>query len=430
MMKANRRVLILAYYFPPLGMGGVQRAVKFVKYLPQFGWTPEVITVKPVHYHAMDPSLLDKIDKTIISRTGSLDPLRLLYKLKKHGSQANPANFSSASSTLYRQLSRWFCIPDDKILWTPFAIKKALDRHKAEPFDAIITTSPPHSVHLAGMAVKSQTKLPWLADFRDGWWFEPHEQLPTTLHSYLNKRLLQSIIKHIDVGITISQGLADTFQRITSREFSVIPNGFDDDDFKSINPVKDSDKFTISYCGTLTSQMNPETFLKAMEIAIDKHETMRSKIQLHWIGKSIGINLQELLESYNLKQYSQIMDYVDHHQAISYMKTSHALLFLLPPAYGPGVITGKVFEYIAAGTEILTMAREGDAMEIIRQTGRAREMSIDNPSVAADVIIELYEQWHSGKLDRGVDESTDLRKYTRKEQTRELADQLNSIIGA
>ncbi|KPL02135.1 MAG: hypothetical protein AMJ73_09210, partial [candidate division Zixibacteria bacterium SM1_73] len=196
----ERKVLLITYYFPPMGMGGVQRTSKFAKYLPGFGWTPFVLTVKDVHYWAEDPSLLEELPPEVkVIRTGSFDPLRISFKLKSLFKKRKQRNKYVKESTAQRsKLSSWLFFPDSKIGWVPFALLSGLNLIRKERIDLIFTTSPPPSLHLVGYLLKLLTGKPWVVDFRDPWTGYKFEIFPTRLHLFLKNQLVRLIIKNAD----------------------------------------------------------------------------------------------------------------------------------------------------------------------------------------------------------------------------------------
>ena len=424
MADAARRVLILAYYFPPMGMGGVQRIGKFVKYLPQFGWTPEVITVKSVHYHASDPALLDDIPSVKVHRTESLDPLRL--SLLFHRRKGDVKTLTAGHGKLKILLDR-LLIPDNKRLWLPFALWRALKLHRARPFDAIMTTSPPHSAHLAGCLLKKMLGIPWLADFRDGWWFEPHEKRHTDWVQRRNENQLRRVFNSLNAAITVSEDLVQQFQNRTGRPVYLIHNGYDTDDFPAEDASQCNPCFTLSYCGTLTAHMHPASFLDGVALALKQEPELETKLHLRWIGQAVGLDLHSELEERGLEALSEHAGYLSHGQAIEAMMSSHALLFLLPRAYGPGVITGKIFEYLATGKPILAMARTGEASALIDRFSAGQRIDPENVQGAAQWIINAYRQWKTQSLPVHPVNRQELRTLTRQAQTRQLASYLDKI---
>ncbi len=201
-------------------MGGTQRTAKFVKYLPDFGWEPIVLTVKDVAYFAKDESLLQDVMKAKVIRTGSLDPQRMLSIFRRRKAAVN-SETREPGVQRWEALSRliaWFLVPDAKILWIPFVISRALFAIKQGNINCLLTTGPPHSVHLAGIILKKLTHLPLVLDFRDGWSKGNFQNEPTKLHRRLNRYLEKSVLEKADGVVAVSNRLADSLKgKITER---------------------------------------------------------------------------------------------------------------------------------------------------------------------------------------------------------------------
>ncbi|NQT25200.1 glycosyltransferase, partial [candidate division KSB1 bacterium] len=230
-----KRVLIISYYFPPMGMGGVQRMTKFARYLSDFGWEPTVLTVKPVAYYAHDPSLLDEVKGVRIERTESLDPLRLLQLLHKKGDVKTSQTPKGGGwlSRINNWFTRWFLIPDSKVLWRPFAKRAIQKLHKKTSFDLVMTSSPPHSAHALGAWMQSQYDIPWVADFRDDWMGEEYERGPTYLHNTINHSMARRIVRQTDAVISVSPPISQHLEFLRGSDVLTLYNGFDANDFKS-----------------------------------------------------------------------------------------------------------------------------------------------------------------------------------------------------
>ena len=205
-----KEVLIISYYFPPLGMGGVQRPAKWAKYLPEFGWKPVVITVKDIVYYAYDYSILREIEEVPVFRTESLDPLRVSKWFRVDKNNENSGSRSKKFGVLFRKFLNYWFIPDIRILWVPFVVIKAYkilkyDKH----IKAVITTSPPNSVHVAGYILKKIFGVPWIADLRDDWLFEIETRSLTVFHKRVNRWILRKTLKFADGIVTVSAGIAE-----------------------------------------------------------------------------------------------------------------------------------------------------------------------------------------------------------------------------
>ncbi len=207
-----KRVLILAYYFPPLGMGGVQRVAKWVKFLPRFGWAPHILTVQPIRYHAFDASLLAEVDGIPVTRTESLDPARLAKRFfPRSENAAVPAQSVSSSGRLQKWL-RFLLLPDSKIGWYPIAVRTARRLIDTLQPEAIISTSPPLTAHLVALHIKKSFGLPWVADFRDGWLGGEYVPTPTALHRFFHRRWARQVLKQADTVLAVSEPILKSLE--------------------------------------------------------------------------------------------------------------------------------------------------------------------------------------------------------------------------
>ena len=423
-----KRVLIIAYYFPPMGAGGVQRTVKFARYLPEFGWKPVVLTVKDVLYHAHDASLLNEIKGCQIVRTGSLDPQRLLWKLSRfrgqktnEGMRQHPSRFVEF---LNQNVFSWLLTPDTKRLWLPHLMPKAKEIIREKKIDILFTTSPPQSVHLAGLNLKRKIGLPWVADFRDNWKTKQYERPPTSLHQRINERMIRRVLEEADKIVSVSDPITQDLQRRSGRggnDFSTILNGYDKSDFEGI-PSRSNESFTITYCGALDPTRNPEVFLKGVAQAIRRNPEIREELSIRFLGTAWGIDVAVMIRTMGLDDCVEIIGYVSHRQCLEYLMSSDLLLLLISEESGSEIITGKLFEYLASGKPIMAIAPGGEAGKLIVNHARGVVVPPDAVQAVADQIIRSFALWKRGDLKISVKRWEGLDAYQRKSQAKQLAD--------
>ncbi|MFH1335332.1 MAG: glycosyltransferase, partial [Candidatus Zixiibacteriota bacterium] len=339
------KVLIISYYFPPMGMGGVQRVTKFTKYLPLFGWKPIVLTVKEVNYLAEDHSLLKELPKEAkIIRTGSFDPLRILFIWRKLlGNRKQKGYAVHSGRAKWSQLFSWFDVPDSKLGWIPFALLTGLKLYRKEKFDLIFSSSPPPSLHLTGYLLKFITGIPWIADFRDPWVGYQMEIFPTPFHRFLKTKMENMIIRRADRVITANPAIKEDFERRHPgiKYFHLLDQGYDEEDFDT-TPGQPSEIFTLGYLGTFSPDCDPKPVFVALGELIGENRIPREKIRLVHYGLSIGMNLNALIEKYNLKDVVQSKGYLYHREALMEMKK--VSLSLLVTSDNPLIFPAKVFE--------------------------------------------------------------------------------------
>ena len=355
-MNSPRKVLVITYYWPPAGGPGVQRVLKFVKYLPEFGWRPIVLTVKKGEFPALDETLLQDIPvDCLVHKTNSFEP-NLLYKKfigLNDGESIPVAVLAEKKPGWKKRLSNWlrltFFVPDAKIGWMPYAVKAGTDIIKKEKPDLILSSSPPPTVHLIARGLAKRHKLKWVADFRDPWTGIHYYQRQSrfVLSERFDHDLEQQVLQDADQIITVSKSVERELQRkMAPRRCTVIYNGFDADDFKNLVAPRQSDKFTLAYTGSFKANQNPDDLWAALQ-DLARNDDFKTHFKLHLTG-NVHEAIKDSLERYQLSQYVMLEKYVPHTQAISNMRNSAALLFIIPDAPdNKGILTGKLFEYLA-----------------------------------------------------------------------------------
>ena len=423
-----KKVLIITYYWPPGSGSGVQRFLKFTKYLNSFGWQPVILTVKNGNFTSIDHTLLEDIpNNTPVYRSYSLEPFywyNLLLKRKSNSSTAGSIGIGDKSViqkiALYIRAN--FFIPDARIGWNRLAYRVAKKIFKQHKIDAIITTGPPQSTHLIGERIKNNFNLPWIVDLRDPWTTVFYNSLfPRTENSKLkDKRMEDRIVKSADAITVVSEGLVSEFQS-RNENISLIYNGYDESDF-NITKRKSIDKFKITYVGNLMSNQNIESFWAALSNLINKNKIFKEKIVLELVG-NIDPSVYLSIEQFGLKSYIKKVGFVDHHQSVEYMINSDLLLFVIPNSEDNfKIITGKLFEYLATGNDILSIGPiEGDASKILKKLNHFSMIDYTNVSEIENTILDSF------NLKKREYKMNHISKYSRYKQTEKLADLLNKI---
>lgn len=429
-----KKALIITYYWPPSGGAGVQRWVKFVKYLPNFGFEPIVLTVDPdcANYPVLDESLADEITADLqVFYTKTSEPFNL-YKKATNTLTIPQAGFANESNVgLLQKITRFirgnFFIPDARKGWNKFALKKARELIKKHEIKAVITTSPPHSSQLIGLSLKKDFNIKWIADLRDPWTdiYYYDQMYHTSLAKRADRSLEKQVLKQADHVITVSNTIESLFySKIRSVErdkFIVIPNGFDEEDFKKTTPVEKG-KFIIAYTGTLATTYNIESFLKAV---LKLSEEIKSdKILVRFVG-IVTEKYKRLIRNTNLSNITEFVDHVKHAESIKFLQQSSILFLAIPDVqHNEGILTGKLFEYLGSGKSILAIGPvNGDASNIIRECNAGEMFDYGDQDKIFDFLKQKYDQWESGKIYQ--DEIDKVSKYSRKKLTKKLADLIN-----
>jgi glycosyltransferase involved in cell wall biosynthesis len=428
-LRKEKKVLFITYYFPPMGMGGVQRATKFVKYLPVFGWKSFVLTVKDVEYLAQDYSLLEELPpETEVIRTGSFDPLRISFILKSFlGRRKQKEKSVKGNRVLRSKLSSWFFFPDNKIGWLPFALLSGLKIAREERIDLIFTTSPPPSSHLVGYFLKLLTGKPWVADFRDPWIGYRFEIYPTWLHLFLKNQLTKLILKNADRVIFANPSITKTMteQYSEAKKIEIINQGYDERDFETGVSQK-PELFTIGYLGTFSPDCDPEPFFWALRNLIDQKLIPKDKIKFIHVGLSLRIDLDGLIERYDLKEVWEGKGYLPHKEALKQMK--NASIFLLVTSDNPLVFPAKVFEYLTFKKPILSIVpQESEVGKLISKMKFGRVISPEDKNGIAEALLHYFSNFKKITLSLSQNEQ-EINRFERKHLTSKLASLFNEMI--
>ena len=418
------KVLIITYYWPPAGGSGVQRWLKFVKYLQEFGIEPVVYTVENANYLKQDASLLNEVPMGVeILKQPIWEPTALLFWKKSKQQTKGISNVSKGGFLSFIRGN--FFIPDPKVFWVKPSVsylQKYLDNHT---IDVIISTGPPHSTHLIAEKLHQKNTVKWLADFRDPWsdlyYNKDFNQLAFAKNK--NKRLEERILRNSDCILTVSNSLKEELEK-TAKKVEVITNGFDDEFSASNNVILDT-KFSISYIGLLPKQSNPKLLFKVLKGLCKESEIFKKDLKLNFIG-DISEEVKVEILANKLDENTDFVGYVSHQEAIAYQNKSQVLLLLIPNVKNnEGILTGKLFEYLKAKRPILAIGPEkGDLATILQETNSGVIVNFDAEEKLKLEIVALYQKYKEDKLTVNF---SNIEKYHRKELTKKLAFILKSL---
>lgn len=426
-----KKILYITYYWPPSGGAGVQRSLKFVKYLPEFQIQPVVLTVdeNKATYPLTDNTLLKEVPKDLeIVRTDSFEALQILSKVSSkskipYGGFANPGK-EKFSQKVLRFIRGNFFIPDARKGWVDYALKAASRIITEKNIDTVVISSPPHSSQLIGLALKKKfPKLNWIADLRDPWTdiYYYKGMLHTPFAKAKDRRLEREVLEQCSAAIVVSDDIKRLFlqksKAIAAGKVHVIPNGFDDVDFEiGVEPVKD--KFLITYVGTIADSYNSEIFFSSVSKL--KQQFPALPLGIRFVG-SVSGQVLEYLEKYNLKNHTEIIGHVSHDEAIRYMQQSSLLLLIIPHIQNDkGILTGKLFEYIGAKRPILGVGPvDGDAAKIMHECNAGQMFSREQEHELEIWLKDAVNRWEKNSSFR--DSSVNAEKYSRYELAGKLA---------
>jgi glycosyltransferase involved in cell wall biosynthesis len=439
----ENKVLFITYLFPPVGGGGVQRSSKFAKYLPHHGWKPLVLTVKEAYDFYLDETLLADIgDDIIIYRSVSIEPMKWIRKiLKRKVEKENEQKINNKQNVrkslkpgFLVKLKTYLLIPDNEILWLPFAIWKGVRIIKKERPQVIYSTAAPYTDHLIAFILAKIFNLPWVADFRDLW--VDRANFPNNrFRLFVDTRLEKMILKNASSVVASTELIAKKFsEKVREQNYTVITNGFDEYDFKPIKKTRDSEKeFRVTYTGIFNKEQNPDNIFYAIREIIDEREDIKEKIKLRFVGQLDNPGDFENVNLFNklkLGSISDIIPYKNHPGVIEEMNKATVLL-LLVGVYpnNESIYTGKIFEYLRSGKPILAVVpTDGVAAELIRKTNSGIVVSNMDVDAIKEGIARLFDLFIKGRLSEQF-KCKNIDQFDRKYLTGILAREFENLTG-
>ena len=432
-----KRVLIITYYWPPSGGSGVQRWLKMSKYLPEYGWQPVIYTAENAEYPVEDPSLeKDVCPEAEVIRRPIAEPYMFYKKFlgikKEQKVKAGFIDESDRKKGWKERLSVWirgnFFIPDARCWWVKPSTKYLKTYLKDHPVDAIVSTGPPHSMHLIAMRLKKTLNLPWIADFRDPWTeIDYYNDLHLTKcsdrkHHRLEHQVLTKADKVVAVGWDMAKGL----ERLGAKDPIVVPNGYDWDLQAGSCTAPLTQGFTLTHIGIIGANRNKHQLWQALQELTADHEGLRKDLKIRLIGQVDQSVIRSIADN-GLQDNTEIIPYLPHDEVLQLQQTSQILLLLInntPSARG--ILTGKLFEYLASGRPILCIGPEdGDAARIITETGSGRTINFDDKEKIKAVIKEHYQNYLNGNLPSV--ENRAIESYSRKALAGEYVNLLKTL---
>jgi glycosyltransferase involved in cell wall biosynthesis len=423
-----KKVLIITYYWPPSGGAGVQRWLKFAKYLPEFGWQPIVLTVDPQYasYPQRDESLLSEVEPNCLVYTTKSFELYNLYKTISGKKEVPYGGFANDSKEgIFQKVSKFlrgnFLLPDPRKGWNRYALKKAIELIGQYNIDTVVTTSPPHSTQLTGLKLKQKFNIRWIADLRDPWtdiyYYSQFNHTPWARR--IDRNYERSVVENADILVTVSEDVkrlfAEKSELAVADKIAVIPNGFDGDDF-TMPVVQTEKRKIITYTGTISDAYDVECLLKAMSRLDDQ---LKAGLLIRFVGK-VPPSVEHQFRATGLEL--EFVGYVDHPKSIEYLFRSDLLLLVIPKVKNNrGILTGKFFEYLASRKPILAIGpTDGDLAKIVQETQCGKLFDYDD----TEGILMYMQHQLSGTGD--IVNSELANQYSRKELTRKMVQFLES----
>jgi glycosyltransferase involved in cell wall biosynthesis len=416
-------VVLVAYYFPPLGGSGVQRVAKWAKYLPQFGWDVTVLTVEPGAYLAFDESLFKEVTNAGVNivRTSTLDPTRT-----RKGNRA-VRRLSERKRKLLTWLTGLFFLPDNKRGWRGKARSAFNMVTERGPVDVVLSSAPPYTALMVGDELAGHLGVPHIVDYRDDWIDNPRHRYPTAFHKRWHIRKEGDILACSALVLAINESIASLIRTRNPRvKVEVLPQGYDPDDFPSDTIDGRSDgRVRIVYAGMFYDAQQPDSMLEAVSRLLMDQPSLRSKIELRFIGL-FPDEKTGLISKYDLGDVVTRTGYKNHEETVAELKKADLLWMIV--GHQPGgymISTGKLFEYMGSGRPILALAPEGEVRVALQGYGAA--WTVD-PADVYDIsrkLGELVQMALDDDLPQGLPEW--IARYDRRASTRKLADLLASV---
>ena len=425
-----KRVLIITYYWPPSGGSGVQRWLKMSKYLPENGWQPVIYTAEDAEYPIEDQSLMNDVaPEAEVIRRPIVEPYTFYKKFlgikKGEKVKAGFINDGAKKTGWKENLSVWLrgnlFIPDARCWWIRPSVRFLKRYLKEHPVDAIISTGPPHSMHLIAKELHKKFNIPWVADFRDPWTdIDFYKDLKLTRrsdrkHHRLERQVLSEATRVVTVGWDCAKGL----ENHGANNVAVITNGYDFFDISNEIYQKTS-ILTMSHIGIIGANRNPEMFWEAIS-------ELDIPMKIRLIGQ-IDNSVIESIKRHNIENYVEIIPYIPHNQVIEEQQKSDVLLlFVNNTPNAKGILTGKLFEYIASGRPILSIGLEnGDSARILNETQSGVTVDFNDKEKMKSVIRDFVEKYNDNQLITRHNEMVE--KYSRRNLTKDFVKLLNETL--
>jgi glycosyltransferase involved in cell wall biosynthesis len=405
----SKKILLIAYYFPPQGTVGTLRALKLTKYLPSLGWQPFVLTIKENREHKIDESLLSEIPreaKVFRTSTLRLDQLyafgRRIFR-KRRSQRIQTATLSEKRYTgIQTIISAWIFNLDEIFNWLPFAVRTGLSIIKHNEIDIIYSTSPPKTCHLVGYLIHRFSGKPWVADFRDPWRDNPSSIVPSRFHKRMiegqERLVIKKACKIVSASPTVTADFKQTYPDYRGK-FLTITNGFDPDDFDCTPEYSEGGKLNITYAGSLYSyskdnQITPVYFFEAVKELLEDNPRLEKEIEVNFVGSGDFANV---ITGLGLEKIVNYLGYMSHNECLRQVLKADVVLLIVGQDYAVN-IPAKVFEYLAARKPILALATPGAATQLLKSHGTGIIVPPNDISLIKNALSNLHIQHTQGGL--------------------------------
>lgn len=431
MNTSKEKVLIITYYWPPAGGPGVQRWLKFVKYLPDFDMIPYVYVPENPSYPIQDAGLLREVsEQAIVIKKKIREPYQWAALFSKKSTQKISSGIIPAArkQSVLQKFLLWvrgnIFIPDARFLWVKPSVHFLKKYIENEGITTIITSGPPHSLHLIGQQLRASMQVKWIADFRDPWTtIGYHKALKLSRYAAkIHRDLERQVLQSADHILVTSPTTKEEFSALTSRPISVITNGYDTEE---VPPQTLDTSFTLAHIGSFLSDRNPTILWEVLAELVHENPQFATDFSLKLIGK-ISEEVLQSISHHKLDAYVNNLGYVAHDEAVANQRKSQVLLLIeIDSPDTRSIIPGKLFEYMVSGRPIVALGPKGsDFAEIVQSTNTGTFFTYTEKDALKQKISELYAQYQAGSLQS---HPVGLQRYSRKQLTQALVQLIHSV---
>jgi galactitol-specific phosphotransferase system IIB component len=427
--KTSKKLLIITYYWPPAGGPGVQRWLKFVKYLPEFDVQPIVYVPENPTYPIVDAHLETEVsDKAIILKNPIFEPYQLASFLSKNKTKKISSGIipNQKKQSFLDKFLLWIrgnlFIPDARFFWVKPSVQYLEKYIRENEIDTIVTSGPPHSLHLIGLELKQKMNLKWLADFRDPWTtIGYHKSLRLSDYAAKKHKKLESqVLNSADTIIVTSKTTKAEFQALTNKPIAVITNGFD---VEKVEKQMLDTKFSLAHIGSFLSERNPSILWESLVELCAEVPEFKSHLEIKLMG-AVSQEVLETISQFGLTSYLNNLGYVSHSEAVEHQRKSQVLLLIeINSEDTKSIIPGKLFEYMVSERPIVAIGpKDSDFAEIIINTNTGVFFDYSEKARLKQTIFDYYHQFLEGKLQSN---GVGLQHYSRRNLTKQLVELIN-----
>lgn len=428
------KILLLSYYWPPSAGAGVQRWLKMTKYLVEMGWEVTVYTPSNPEVAHRDEALLADVPEGVeVLQRRAFEPLALVACLRGRRRGAGESMLRNRGRRgLIARFMVWvranFFIPDARALWVAPSVRYLLGWLSEHPVDAVISTGPPHSMHLIARALHQRRAVLWVADFRDPWVnIDYMHHLPLTRRARRkHERLERAVVREASAVVVVTEGMRAEYAALRGSEVHLIPNGYDPADFVGVAPKPSDGVFRLLHLGSLNDDRNPSLLWEAIAALRDGGRIRPDELQVHLVGV-VGEGVKASVQAYGVGEYVQLQGYVAHREVPRLLTSATALLLVInSSANSKGILTGKLFEYLASRRPIVCLGpTDGDAAVLLRDTQAGVTFSDGSSAQLASYILESIRLAKEGQY---ACHSLGIERYSRRQQAKDIADIVQTFL--